>query len=158
MNRLRLLACLIYFIPFFIRSLPELPLYLTLDCPACALALEKLQNEPFPERLILVDAPLEINCLIGKVYELAPEKQVAFIDFYRKDRLHLQLRTFCESAQIDLNQLQKCKKCHFYQLSVKENLYYVMSYFISTVPFGGARNRGQDVRAQKTLIDHSSSL
>ena len=137
---IRLFALLIFGLPWVFRPNLDNILFVSTQCPACYHRILQLKNKGLSPRLWVMKQPLEINCLMGKIYHLAPEKQELFLEFIRKNPEKLSLSLFCESSQIDKPQLVPCKNCVFYQLSVNEILYYVMSIFISTVPYG-AENR-----------------
>ncbi|MFZ4772559.1 MAG: hypothetical protein ACOYK9_01030 [Chlamydiia bacterium] len=147
--RTRFLALCIYLAPFLFHTPVKLPLYLSLDCPACALELEKIEQTQQFVRLYLVDQPLEVNCLLGKIYQIDPSKQIPFLHFYKTHFPHIPLKDFCEEMQIDKTQLEACKNCALYQINVKEILFYVMRYFISTVPYGGGNQYNSTTNDRK---------
>ena len=133
--RTRVLAACIYLAPFIFHFPIELPLYLSLDCPACYVELQKIRQTKDLTRLYLVDQPLEINCLLGAIHKQDPAKQLDFLEFIQKKPSHIRLQDFCENTQIDKAQLVACKNCHLFKIPMKEILFYAMSYFITTVPY-----------------------
>jgi hypothetical protein len=133
---LRLLACLIFLLPFLFPLHPKEILFVSADCPACYYRLEKLSQEGRFPRLYAVDQSLEVNCLLKKLYQIDPKSQQPFLLMLHSNPKKIALTPFCAKMQIDKNKLLECKNCSLYQLGVKEILYYVMSKFISIIPYG----------------------
>ncbi|NDE63199.1 MAG: hypothetical protein EB053_02460 [Chlamydiae bacterium] len=136
----RLFAVLIFLMPWIFCPHTEDVLFVSTCCPACVHKILQLQNRDCFPRLWVLNRSIEVNCLMGKVYQIAPQKQLLFLEFIRKNSEKLPLSDFYESSQIDKAQLLPCKNCMFYELSVNEIQYYVMSIFISTIPYGAEKS------------------
>ncbi|MFZ4673850.1 MAG: hypothetical protein EBZ47_09645 [Chlamydiae bacterium] len=132
----RLLASLIFLLPFLFPLHPKEILFVSADCPACYYRLEKLKEEGRFPRLFAIDQSLEVNCLLKKLYQIDPKSQEPFLLLLHSKPKKIALTPFCLEMQIDKNELLECKNCSLYQLSVNEILYYVMSKFISIIPYG----------------------
>jgi len=133
---MRLLASLIFLLPFAVSFSIQDVLFVSADCPACFYKLDKLKKEGKFPRLFAVDQPLEVNCLLKKLHQIQPQSQEKFLFTLHCSPKKIELSKFCAEIQIDKDELLECKNCSFFRLSVKEILYYVMSKFISTIPYG----------------------
>ncbi len=111
-------------------------LFVSADCPACFYKIVKLEASGLLPRFWAVDQSIEVNCLMGKLYGIDPRHQVKFLEYLHTHPKKIELSRFCLEIQIDKHQLLECKYCSFLQLSVLEILYYVMSKFLSTIPYG----------------------
>lgn len=131
----RLLACLIFLFPLVLTFRKEKILFVSADCPACYYKLENLQKRGINPRLFAIDQSLEINCLLEKLHRIEPRAQQTFLKLLHNHPIKIELSKFCEEMQIDKNKLLECKNCSFFQLSVKEILFYVMSKFVSKIPY-----------------------
>lgn len=132
----RLFIVLIFILPIVYKPPLKNVLFVSADCPACFYKIVKLEARgPLP-RFWAVDQSIEVNCLMGKLYGIDPRHQVKFLEYLHTHPEKIELSRFCLEIQVDKHQLLECKHCSFLQLSVLEILYYVMSKFLSTIPYG----------------------